>query len=271
MKPNSVFTITGGASGIGLCTARKAIGEGHRVAICEIDMDAARRACGELGENAKPFELDVRDVGGWARALDAIWAEYGQVDFHVNNAGVIYTKYVNDMTDDEIRHLVDVNFLGLVNGCRAVAPRFVEQGHGHIINMGSFAGYTTLTGQSVYCATKHAVRAFTFGYALELQRTPVTFSLICPAAVNSPMWQGQINHDAAALSFADTIIEPEVIADAVYEAATNRPREILIPKLKGVAAKMVGSFPNFQARVLTKQFEVGKKKLEQMRRDRAKA
>ncbi len=271
MKSNAVFVITGGASGIGLATGRKVIAQGHRVAILDVNMDAARAACSELGDNAKPFELDVRDTAAWERSLDQVWAEFGEVDVHVNNAGLIYTKYVKDTTDDEIRHMVDVNFLGLVNGCRAVVPRFIQQGHGHIVNMGSYAAYTTLTGQAVYCATKHAVRAFTFGYALELQDTPITFSLICPAAVNSPMWQRQIDYDAAALSFADTIIEPEVIADAVYKAAEERPREIMIPKLKGVAVKMVGSFPNFQARVLAKQFQNGKKKLEQMRKEQAGA
>jgi NADP-dependent 3-hydroxy acid dehydrogenase YdfG len=271
MKANSVFVITGGASGIGLCTGRKVVAEGHRVAICDYNMDAARAACEELGENAKAFELDVRDLAAWERVLDQLWAEYGAIDVFMNGAGVIYTKFVNDMTDEEIRHIVDVNFLGLVNGCRAVAPRLVEQGHGHIINMGSFAAYTTLTGQAVYCATKHAVRAFTFGYALELQDTPVAFTLICPAAVNSPMWHQQIHHDAAALSFADTIIEPEVVADEIYKAAEDRPREVLVPKFKGVAAKMVGSFPNFQARVLTKQFQIGKQKQEAMRRQQAEA
>ncbi len=271
MKPNSVFLITGGASGIGLATSRKVIAEGHRVAICELNMDGARAACEELGANAKAFALDVRDTAAWERVLDQVWAEYGEVDVHINNAGLIYTKYVNDTSDDEIRHMVDVNFLGLVNGCRAVVPRLIKQGHGHVVNMGSYAAYTTLTGQAVYCATKHAVRAFTFGYALELQDTPVTFSLICPAAVNSPMWQQQINYDAAALSFADAILEPEAIADAIYQAAIDRPREVMLPKLKGVAVKMVGSFPNFQARVLTRQFHLGKKKMDEMRRRKAEA
>ena len=96
MKPNSVFVITGGASGIGLATSRKVIAEGHRVAICELNMDGARAACEALGGNAKAFELDVRDTAAWERVLDQVWAEYGAVDVHINNAGLIYTKYVND-------------------------------------------------------------------------------------------------------------------------------------------------------------------------------
>jgi NADP-dependent 3-hydroxy acid dehydrogenase YdfG len=271
MKPNSVFVITGGASGIGKTAGKKIIGQGHRIAICDLNMDGARKTCEELGPSAKPFEFDVRDKTAWSDTLDAIWSEYGGVDVLINGAGLIYTKYVNDTSDEEIQHMFDVNFTGLVHGCRAAATRFIDQGHGHIINMGSYAAYTTLTGQAVYCATKHAVRAFTFGYALELQDTPVKFTLICPAAVKTPMLDQQVACDAAALSFADKVLEPEAIADAIYEAAEKQPREIMVPKLKGIAVKMVGSFPNYQAQVLTTQFEKGKKIQARIRQQQAEA
>lgn len=214
------------------------------------------------------MQLDVRDPAAWERVLDETWEKLGGVDVLVNNAGLIHTGWVNEQPFDQFQHMIDVNFYGVVHGCRAAVPRMIAQGRGHIVNLGSLAAYTTLPGQTVYSASKHAVRAFNHGYALELRDTPITFTLICPAAVNTPMWQKQIHDDAAALSFADAILEPEQVAEAILRAATKRPREIMIPAFKGGSLKVFGNFPGFMARMLAMAEKTGRKKMQRMREER---
>lgn len=269
MKPDSVFFVTGGAGGIGSATVRHVMQHGHRAVVCDVDSNAAQRVCEKFGDRATPVQLDVREPADWERALNVAWDHFGGIDVLVNNAGLIYTGWADDHEPHEIQHMIDVNFLGLVNGCRATVPRMIAQGHGHVVNIGSLAAYTTLPGQSVYCATKHAVRAFNHGYALEHRNSPVTFTLICPAAVNTPMWQKQIDDDAAALSFADRVLEADEVARAIYRAGLKKPREIMIPAFKGGSLKFVGAFPAFMARVLTGVEKKGRKAMEELRRARA--
>lgn len=243
LKPGSVFFITGAASGIGAATAALLSARGHRVAACDVDFEAASALAGRLGEGTRAIQIDVRKPEDWQRALDEAWTSFGGVDVLVNNAGVIHTGWVRDQPFADLRHMVEVNLLGLMQGVLATVPRFHAQGHGHVINMGSLGAFVPLPGQSVYAATKHAVRAFHHGYAMEERDKRVAYTLVCPGVVDTPMLHQQVGNDASAISFSVPAMEPGRIAAAVLRAAEKQPLEILIPALEGERLRLAGIFP----------------------------
>ena len=264
-QAGTVWLITGGASGVGAATATLAAGRGQRVAVADINLEGARAVCQRLGDGAVPVSLDVRDPTQWERTLDEVWQRFGRVDILVNNAGLVHIGFTIDLSIEKLRHMVEVNVLGVVNGVRTVVPRFLAQGGGHVINVGSLAGFVPMPGQALYAGTKHAVRAFTHGCALELRHTPVRFTLVCPAAIDTPMLRQQIGSDAATLSFADAALTAEQVADAVWRAAEEQPSEILLPKARGELLRLAGTFPAIVKRLIGGAEARGRKELARRR------
>jgi NADP-dependent 3-hydroxy acid dehydrogenase YdfG len=241
--PGRVFFVTGAAHGIGGAFARLAASRGARVAVCDVDLDGAKAVCSEIGEAAAPIALDVRDPAAWERALDEAAARFGRIDVLVNNAGLIHGGAVLEQSLGEIRHMLEVNLLGLLHGLRAGVPRLQAQGAGHVVDVGSYASYFPLKGQAVYSATKHAVRALHHAFAMEQEGGPVTFTLVCPTAVDTGMLRQQIGRDSNAVAFASRPVTAERVARAIWRAAERRPLEILVPAPGGLAARVVGIFP----------------------------
>ena len=267
MKPGSVFFITGGAAGIGAATAALAVERGHRVAACDVDGEAAELLCKRLGETAHAIHLDVRDAESWERSLDAAWQHFGGVDVLVNNAGLIHSGWLLEQSLEQIHQMIDVNLLGIIHGLRAALPRLAEQGHGHVVNVASLASFAPLKGQTLYAATKHAVRALHHGVALESEGLPVSFSLVCPGAVDTGMLRHQIPHDSNAVSFASRPLTAQQVAEAIYRAAERRSSEVLLPRLQGHALRFAGAVPSL-ARLLARIAErQGLRALSKLRRD----
>ncbi len=249
LKFGTRFMLTGGASGIGAATAELLVARGHRVAVCDVNREATLNLCAKLGERAHPLYLDVRQYTEWERALNETWNELGGVDVLINNAGLVHTGLSHEVPLEKLSHMVDVNLVGVINGVHSAVPRFLEQGYGHVINTASLASFIPLPGTAVYAATKHAVRAFTHGCAIELGDTPVKFTLVCPGAVETPMLAKQVDDDAAALSFSDKPLAPQSVAQAILKAAEEQPREILVPPVRGNLLRLAGAFPGIVNRM----------------------
>ncbi len=254
MRSDAVFFITGGAHGIGAATAELAIARGKRVAVCDVDHEAAERLCERLGATSHAIHLDVRDPESWQQSLDRAWQHFGAVDVLVNNAGLIHSGRLAEQSLEQIHHMINVNLLGVILGLRAALPRLAQQGHGHVVNVASLASFAPLKGQVLYAATKHAVRALHHGVVLESEDLPVGFSLICPGAVDTGMLQHQIPHDSNAVSFAGRPLTPEQVAEAIYRAAERHPVEVLLPRFQGHALRLAGALP-FLARPLARMAE----------------
>lgn len=249
MRADAVFFVTGAAHGIGAAFARLAVGRGARVAIADVDVDAAQALADALGERTCALALDVRDPAAWERALDEAWARFGRVDVLVNDAGLLHGGTLLEQSEAQLRHMLDVNLFGVVHGLRAAVPRLARQGGGHVIDVASLAGYVPLKGQAFYAATKHAVRALHHAFALEQAGGPVTFTLVCPGAVDTRMLRQQVGADSNAVAFAGRALTAEQVAEGIWRAAGRRPREILLPAAGGFGARLLGAFPALLALV----------------------
>jgi NADP-dependent 3-hydroxy acid dehydrogenase YdfG len=219
-----VMLITGASSGIGAATARQLASGGARVALAARRESRLRDLAGEIeasGGTALVVETDVTDRAQCERLAAKTREAWGGVDVLVNNAGVMPLSLAESVRVDEWVQMVEVNVNGVLYCTAAVIPHFVERGAGHVVNVSSTAGRRVFFGGSVYCATKHAVTAFSEGLRLELgPRHGIRVTCVEPGAVSTEL--GQAIADPAFMEaappFQGTPIEPEDIADAIRHA-----------------------------------------------------
>jgi 3-hydroxy acid dehydrogenase / malonic semialdehyde reductase len=153
--------VTGASSGIGAATARALAGEGARLALGARRVDRLEALSRELGDGHMVGQLDVTDQAGARAFVELAAAELGRVDILVNNAGLALGRApIAEGSDEDDRTMVEVNVLGLVRMTRLVLPH-MEDGRGHIVNLGSWAGREAYAGGGLYVGTKTAVRALT--------------------------------------------------------------------------------------------------------------
>jgi NAD(P)-dependent dehydrogenase (short-subunit alcohol dehydrogenase family) len=175
--------VTGAGRGIGRAIAAELVGRGHAVVLGDVDGEAARRTAEEIGAVAG-LAQDVRDPQGH-RDVVAEAQRHGRLAVWVNNAGVGHDGALTELTEEEVRRLVDVNALGTMWGCRAALEAFGPEG-GDIVNIASLSGHGPVPGLSVYAATKAAVVSLSLSLSAEVPRN-VKIHAVCPDGVSTAM------------------------------------------------------------------------------------
>lgn len=179
--------VTGGARGIGEAIVRRFVTEGARVVIADILVPQGEALASELGESAAFARLDVVARGDWDAAIRLAETHFGKLDCLVNNAGVILFKTLDDISEAEMRRIVDVNLVGVMIGTQAAVPALERAGGGSIINMSSADGISGANALTAYCASKFGVRGFTKAAALELGPRGIRVNSIHPGGILTPM------------------------------------------------------------------------------------
>ncbi|ALJ21913.1 SDR family NAD(P)-dependent oxidoreductase [Microbacterium sp. No. 7] len=183
-----VAIVTGAARGIGLAIARRLHDDGARVAIADLDLDAAQRAARELGEPARGYEADVTSQEAVDRLVADVVADLGGVDVLVNNAGWDRVTPFLDSDPADWDRIVAINLYGVFHTTRAVLPRFIDQGGGAIVNIASDAGRVGSSGEAVYSATKGGIIAFTKTIAREHARHGIRVNSVCPGPTDTALF-----------------------------------------------------------------------------------
>jgi 3-oxoacyl-[acyl-carrier protein] reductase len=180
--------ITGAGSGIGKCIAETYVREGARVAVVDLDAEAAKSVARSIGNNAIALRCDVSKKADIDAAVEETRAAFGALDILVNNAGATHiNKPMLEIGEEEFDRLYAVNVKGVFLGCQAVVPLFRKQGSGVIINIGSTAGLRPRPGLSAYNATKGAVHILTKSLAVELAPDRIRVCAIAPVATETPL------------------------------------------------------------------------------------
>lgn len=162
--------VTGGSSGFGFAAARLLLEMGARVAVTGRDPARLEAASARL---AHPELLTVRadatSTADWARVVADVTARFGRIDVLINNHGAgVKIVELEQMTDDDLRAILDVNLLSVMKGCRAVIPPMKTQGRGHIVNVSSGCAYHAWPKWAVYTAAKAGLVVFTRCLHLEM-------------------------------------------------------------------------------------------------------
>ena len=183
--------ITGAARGIGLEFARAYRAEGARVAMGDINIDAARKAAESLGDGAIAVRLDVTDQSSIDACVAEVEGAFGGIDILVNNAALFTAAPIAEITRADYDRIFAVNVAGTLFTMQAVARGMIERGQGgKIINMASQAGRRGEALVAVYCASKAAVISLTQSAGLNLIKHGINVNAIAPGVVDGEHWDG---------------------------------------------------------------------------------
>jgi NAD(P)-dependent dehydrogenase (short-subunit alcohol dehydrogenase family) len=230
-----VVAVTGGARGIGRATAGALARTGARVAIGDVDADAAGVAAEEIGATA--FELDVTDRASFEAFLDRVEADLGPLDVMINNAGILHLgPFVEEDEASQARQ-VDINLNGPMTGTTLALKRMVPRGRGHIVNVASSAGKFAPPGIATYTATKHGVVGFTEAVRWEQRGSGIDFSIVMPGVVRTEMIAGY--KDVRGVQD----IGPEDVAAAIVDALEHPRLEVFVPRSLGGLWKLLIILP----------------------------
>lgn len=224
-----VVAITGASSGIGRATSRLFARRGWRVGLIargEAGLDDVRRDVVTQGGTASVAAADVDDAAALERAAAQIEQELGPIDVWINDAGVGAVAAFAETTEAEFRRVTDVTYLGIVNGTRVALRRMQRRGTGTIVTIGSAVSYRAAPLMSAYSAAKYAVRGFTEAVRRELaqDRSRIHLCLVHPPAENTAF----SSHAASRMPDPPPAYRPEVVAEAIFFAATHGRREVKV-------------------------------------------
>jgi short-subunit dehydrogenase len=229
---DQVIVITGASSGIGLTTAEMAAERGAAVVLAarsETELALAVARIRQKGGQATAVAADVADEREVEQIARAAMHEYGRIDTWINNAGIgMYGRLVDQPMADK-RRLFEINFWGVVNGCR-VAVDYLRTRGGTIINVGSEVSDRAVPLLGIYSASKHAVRAYndTLRMELEHDRIPIWVSLVKPGPIDTPFPQHAANYMPREPKHAAPVYPPEEVAFALLKCAEKPVREITV-------------------------------------------
>jgi NADP-dependent 3-hydroxy acid dehydrogenase YdfG len=226
-----VVFVTGASSGIGEACARAFAAEGSLLLLAARRMERLEKLEAELrqagAEDVLNLRLDIRDSEGVAAAVGGLPESWRAIEVLVNNAGLSRgLEPLHTGSLDDWKEMIDTNISGLLYIDRAVIPLMVERGGGTVVHIGSIAGRQVYPGGSVYCATKHAVRAISDGLRIDLLGSGVRVCSIDPGMVKTEFSDVRFHGDrrrAEAVYRGVTPLAAKDIADAVLFAATRPP------------------------------------------------
>jgi short-subunit dehydrogenase len=253
--PEQIVVITGASSGIGLTTAEMAAQAGARVILSSRNETELLEAVTRIrGNGGRAFHIvaDVADPDAVDRIADLAIEQFGGIDTWVNNAGIgMYGKLTDTPLADK-RRLFDVDFWGVVHGCRT-AVRHMRAGGGSIINIGSVASDLAAPLLGIYSAAKHAVKGYTDALRMELEKDgiPISVSLVKPASINTPFIEHARSHMEDEPEFIPPVYAPEEAARAILTCAERPIRDVLV----GGSAKFLSGMGQMAPRTMDSYLE----------------
>jgi NAD(P)-dependent dehydrogenase (short-subunit alcohol dehydrogenase family) len=190
MGTSRVAVVTGAASGMGLAIARRLAGAGHRVALIDLDGDAAEAAAGELratGARAIAAKVDVSDRAAVDDALARARAELGPVGIMVTSAGLDEFATFTEITDAAWARMLAVNLTGTFHCLQAAIPDMLDAGWGRIVTISSSSAQSGAARMAHYVASKGGVVGLTKALAVEYAPHGITVNTIPPGFIDTPM------------------------------------------------------------------------------------
>ncbi|HET6190167.1 MAG TPA: SDR family NAD(P)-dependent oxidoreductase [Trebonia sp.] len=186
---NRVALVTGGAQGIGRGIAAALAAQGFRVAIADLNAEAATQTAKDLteaGETAIAVEVNITDTASVEAGLLAITRDLGPVEVVVNNAGWDDFMPFIATSEEFWDKILDINFKGALRVTKAALPGMIERKFGRIVNIGSDAGRVGSSLEAVYSGAKGGIIAFTKTLAREVATKGITVNAVCPGPTDTP-------------------------------------------------------------------------------------
>jgi len=235
----NIAVVTGGGHGIGRALCKRLARDGVTLVVADREPEAAAKVAADVG--GMPYVVDVSDEAAVQALVDTVERETGAIDLFVSNAGVGFGDADANAASKEggMIHVDDrweacwsINVMAHVYAARALLPRMIERGGGHLVNVASAAGLLSQIGDAAYSATKHAAVAFAESLAITHGEQGIKVSVVCPQAVATRMIG--IEDDAEVIdggfggNDVDGILSPDQVADDIV-AGIRAGRFLVLP------------------------------------------
>ncbi|WP_322937904.1 SDR family NAD(P)-dependent oxidoreductase [Nocardioides bizhenqiangii] len=247
---HKVVVITGAGSGIGRALALDLAGKGARLALSDVDEAGLAETvvlAEKTGAEVRSDRLDVADRDAFAAYADSVAEQFARVNVVINNAGVALAGDFVDLEMKDIDWIIGVNFWGVVHGTKFFLPHLIESGDGHLVNISSLFGLVSMPGQSMYNASKYAVRGMTEAIREEMLISghKVGVTAVHPGGIKTAIARNarvSEHEDKAATAklFDEKLarMTPEKAAAIIVKGITRNQARVLV----GVDAHLVHTF-----------------------------
>ena len=215
---NKVVVVTGGGNGIGRQVVLELLRRRAKVAAVDIRQDSLDEtaALAAAGDRLATFSVDITDRDAVQALPDAVTEVLGEPDAVVNVAGIIQPFVnLNDLAYDDIERVINVNLYGTIHMVKAFLPGLIKRPVAHLANVSSMGGFLPVPGQTIYGATKAAVKLMTEGLYAELMDTNVGVSAIMPGAVSTDI----TNNSGVEMPSSETAQESRLPTTSPEDAA----------------------------------------------------
>jgi NADP-dependent 3-hydroxy acid dehydrogenase YdfG len=231
-EQSKTVLITGAGAGLGQAMAQRFASAGWRVLVADLDQQRAASVADALGTSGTAITMDITRESDWAEVVELVERDFGKLDVLVNNAGVAVGGTLEETSLEDWRWVMDIDLMGVVMGCKAFAPIMRKQGHGHIINVASFAGFAAAPGINAYGTAKAAVIAMSELLRAELADAGVHVSALCPAFVKTRLTEtmrapDQSYHKRVERWMTHSGVSADDVAEVVFRAVC-KPRFMLL-------------------------------------------
>lgn len=260
---DQVIVLTGASSGIGLVTARMAARRGAKLVLAARNQDALRELAAEIntsGGQAVDVVADVGRLEDVERIAQTAIDRFGGFDTWVNDAGVSLFGKLVDTSIPDMHRLFETNFWGAVYGSLA-AVRHLRSRGGTLINVGSVFSDRATPVQSIYSASKHAMKGFTDALRMELEADdlPIQVTLVKPGRIDTPYGEHARSYQAEQPSHRGMVYPPESVAEAILYCAEHRRRDMYVGSQARLAAMLGAVAPRLTDIIMEKtQFKAHK-------------
>lgn len=234
---HQTVVITGAGSGLGRAMVHAFSQQGWSVAVADINVDAGQKVVAEIeatGGQAFFQRCDVREEADLQQLCDRCLHEWQGIGVLINNAGVVSSLGSTELTLlSEWQRLLDINLLGVVRGCAAFTPTFKAQQGGHIVNIASIAGISSLPKFANYNASKAAVISLSETLRIELGQKNIGVTVVCPSLFKTNLADSMVNpregqHEKVSQAMERSSISADDIAQKVVKAV-NKNQFYLLP------------------------------------------
>ena len=260
---DAVAIVTGGGMGLGEALCEELGRRGATVVVADIDGGAAQQVAGRLtqaGTQAVAVPVDVANQIEVAQLIENTVAEYGRVDYMINNAGIAIGGDSRDLSMQQWLRVLDVDLLGVVHGTVHAYQLMARQGHGHIVNISSLTGLIPQPGNAAYCTSKHGIVGLSLSSRAEGADLGVKVSAACPGDMKTKIYDNMVvvnmpREQVATLSRRTHYLMPQMSAQAAARAILrgvdrNRPL-IVFPVVVQVIWHLYRRFPGLFYRINT--------------------
>lgn len=260
---DKVFVVTGAGNGVGRALTMELLKQGARVAAIDISesfLNETEKIANTKKANLRTYVVDITNEEMVNALPDQIIKDFKQVDGLINNAGIIqpFIK-VMALTKKDIDRVMNVNFYGTLAMCRAFLPYLVQRPEAHLVNISSMGGFVPVPGQTIYGASKAAVKLLTEGLYSELKGTSVHVTVVFPGAIgtnitkNSGVKMDLSEADQQKMAKKQKTLTPEGAAAMIVNKGIRQARyRLLVGSDASMLDKLTRFFPKFATNTIAK-------------------